>query len=155
MASSDAGRTRGARRRGWLIAGLVGVGLAVPGTYACRNYLEMALAGKRAEAVFNLEHIRQAQEANHQDRGGYLAAPASRELPGSQEQKVEAYADSSWQHLGWDRFETHRCRYEVTLVKEGGYLATAHCDGDGDGEYALYEAGPDLPPTRRTGRRVY
>jgi hypothetical protein len=148
------------RARGWIlltvVLGLLALG--PPIKRVLQNYMNMALRAKLSEATPSLEWIREAQAQHHREHGSYLAAPPMTDFPARSPQEVVLPEGSPWKVLGWDQ-PSLRCPLEVELVTaasgEEDFLATALCDGDGDGVPARFIARSQLEPTRLTPDGVF
>jgi type IV pilus assembly protein PilE len=101
------------------------------------SFGRMVLRGRTLEARVMLDAIDAAERAYFRDHGRYVAcAPSTDAVP----RGVRAPFDHSragWRELGVRSEGATRYRYEVRL-QEGGFVALAEGDLDGDGKSSLF-----------------
>jgi hypothetical protein len=135
--------------------------IGVVAAVAIPSFLVMQLRAKRSEAPTNLDAIRTAEKAYHAEWDEYLSVPACpASEPGREPVEFAGACTDEWNQLGWLPYTTVRCRYEVVAFNSGDWAtsdfeATAECDIDGDGVYALYRASNSERSTMVTGNNVY
>jgi type II secretory pathway pseudopilin PulG len=123
---------------------------------AIPNFLVMQMRAKRSEAPANLDAIRVAERAYHAEWDEHVPVPPTPDLvPGRTPTAFEGGGLSAFQDLGWVATSPVYCRYNVITHGVHDFLATAECDIDGDGVYAVYEATPDSKATLVTSNNVY
>lgn len=128
---------------------------------AIPNFLAMQLRAKRSEAPTNLDAIRVAEKAYHAEWDEYLSVPLCPAMePGREPMAFEGSCRDDWAELGWWPDGLTRCRYQVVAFNSDDWAssdfeATAECDIDGDGNYALYRASKDERSMMVTDNFVY
>ena len=134
----------------WVAIGVAGLGGLVLLAKAGHNFITMADRAKASEGLSNLNAIRTAELAHHQEHGVFVAAGWQPQPEGDRHMKpFEVTENSGWAAMGWppEGEDFFRCQYRVELVGEG-FKATSKCDVNHDGHYAVFEATQDTPPTR-------
>jgi len=112
--------------------------LSVLTAAAIPGFQSLLLRSRAAEAREVLEVLAHAELAHFRDKGAFVACPAE---PPAVPSGVRGTFDGTregWRSLGFKPDGALRFQYEVRLV-DGGYLAIARGDLDGDGDVSVYE----------------
>jgi len=140
-----------------IVVAIIGILAAI----AIPSFLAMQLRAKRSELPTNLDAIRTAEKAYHAEWDQYLSVPL---CPAAEPRRepidLEGACATDWAELGWSPDGIGLCRYQVVAFNSGDWAtsdfeATAECDIDGDGNYALFRASKDERSAMVTGNNVY
>ena len=141
----------------WVVIGVAVLGGLALFAKAAHNFITMAERAKASEGLANLNAIRTAELAHHQEHGVFVAAGWQPQPESERYMKpFEVTEKSGWAALGWppEGEDFFRCQYEVKLVG-AGFKAIAKCDVNHDGDYAVFEATQDTPAIRVSSTRSY
>ena len=123
---------------------------------AVDRYTNLAVNAKRAEGLWRLQEIRDAELKHFQQHGVFVAAgPTPAHVPGKQQSDFRSEHMDAWSQLGWRPDSMVRCQYEVTVPTPTSFQAVARCDADGDGQLAVFESNPEEPPKRVSPENHY
>ncbi len=137
-----------------VVALMVGLGLFAK--HAFTRFANMGLHGKRAEGIWRLEQIHQAQLAYFEKHGEYVAVGATpQRAPGGTQAPFESEHMAGWKRLGWQPDSMVRCQYEVTVPTPSDFRAVARCDVDDDGQMAVFISTRAQPSQRISPDKYY
>jgi hypothetical protein len=118
---------------------------------SARKYKE-----RRAEAQKWLDSVRTAEKAYEAAFDKYHSCPLTPStVPGSEGAAWAGGGETDFNEIGWspDAALVY-CSFEVQATKNS-FVATARCDIDGDGEFAIIEATESQAPSVKTAEDVY
>ncbi len=141
----------------WVLLGVLAIGGLWLFAKAAHNFMTMGHRAKAEEGMWNLDIIRTAEIAHHNEHGVYVAAALQPQPEDERYMKPFEVSDKSgWAAMGWppEGEDFFRCQYRVELLGEG-FKATASCDVNHDGDYAVFEATQDTPAARIGSSRSY
>ena len=121
------------------------------------NYIHMAQRAKRSEAPINLNEIRTAELEFFKVEGQYLPFEIKPDdLNDGYESNDRSTEHPEWERLGFKPEYQLRCHYKVELRKGGAdFEATARCDLDQDGRFAVYMATSEKEVEHLTDNDIY
>ncbi len=158
MGSEPSKKSRWSRSRP-ILAVLILIAMVVVGNFvkdAVKRYTNLAVDAKRAEGLWRLQEIHDAELRYFKQHGIFVAAgPTPAQVPGKRLSEFTSEHMDAWQKLGWRPDSMVRCQYEVTVPTPTRFQAVARCDADGDGQLAVFESSPEEPPKRVSNENHY
>lgn len=118
---------------------LLGATVAVIAAFGWPAARTLDLTRKRGECALHVDAIKRAEEAWYREHNSFVGADWE------PREQVDAEAvlwepGGGFAKLGFEPLvQPVRGAYRIQVV-EGGYVVTGHCDVDGDGVLAVYEA---------------
>ncbi len=141
--------------------GLVVV-IGILAAIAIPNFVAMQQRAKLAEAPAHLDMLRTLELAYHAEYDAFLAAPSCPAgAPGTEPRPWQGDCTAVFDVLDFEPILATHCSYSVEVdnssarLEEHDFTVRAHCDVDGDGVQAVFEARRGQRGQKMTPNNIY